>query len=362
MVRKTQRRPRWRARTSQSLVAGTTGGLPPPAAATTYATLTVTGATTHTGATVHTGNVSYADGITVAAPSTLNRPGFTTTGNGTGDGFIATGGASAGGDGMAAVAGGGVSLNATLSTLTTYTGNTPQTGDAFLRIGLAGASLTDLGGMSTTMKAQVQTEAEDALVTHRLDELLNADSDIDGVAPPTVGSVFHELLTKTAGSFTYDQTTDSLEAVRDRGDAAWITATGFATSGQATAIQADTDDIQITVAAILVDTGTTLDAAITAIQADLPQRITKNVALAAFPFLMLDSTDHVTGKTGLTITATRSIDGAAFGATANSATEIANGWYKIDLAATDLNGTTIALKFTGTGADQQNVTIVTEPT
>jgi hypothetical protein len=30
-----------------------------------------------------------------------------------------------------------------------------------------------------------------------------------------VGSVFHELLTKTAASFTYDQATDSLEAVRD---------------------------------------------------------------------------------------------------------------------------------------------------
>ena len=140
----------------------------------------------------------------------------------------------------------------TVGTLTTYTGNTPQTGDSFARIGAAGASLTDLGGMSTTMKAQVETEVDDALgggtgtaltavpwnaawdaevqsevddaiVAQRLDELLNADSDIDGAAPPTVGSVVHELLTKTAGSFTYDQTTDSLEALRDRGDAAWVT-------------------------------------------------------------------------------------------------------------------------------------------
>jgi len=36
-------------------------------------------------------------------------------------------------------------------------------------------------------------------------------------------------MTKTTGSFTYDQTTDSLEAVRDRGDAAWVTAVGFST-------------------------------------------------------------------------------------------------------------------------------------
>jgi hypothetical protein len=86
---------------------------------------------------------------------------------------------------------------------------------------------------TTAAKALLQTEAEDALVAHRLDELLNADSDIDGAAPPTVGSVFHELMSKTAGSFTFDQTTDSLEAQRDRGDAAWTTATGFSTHSAA---------------------------------------------------------------------------------------------------------------------------------
>ncbi len=63
--------------------------------------------------------------------------------------------------------------------------------------------------------SEVQAQVDAALVTVRLDELLAADSDIDGAAPPTVGSVFHELLTKTAGSFTYNQATDSLEAVRD---------------------------------------------------------------------------------------------------------------------------------------------------
>lgn len=82
---------------------------------------------------------------------------------------------------------------------------------------------------NATALASIQSEVDDALVAQRLDELLNADSDIDGAAPPTVGSVFHELMTKTTGSFTYDQTTDALEAIRDRGDAAWITATGFST-------------------------------------------------------------------------------------------------------------------------------------
>src|SRR3990167_1201692 len=82
-------------------------------------------------------------------------------------------------------------------------------------IGAAGAGLTALP-WNAAWDAEVQSEVDDALVAQRLDELVNADSDIDGAAPPTVGSVIHELMTKTAGSFTYDQSTDSLEAIRDK--------------------------------------------------------------------------------------------------------------------------------------------------
>jgi hypothetical protein len=42
-----------------------------------------------------------------------------------------------------------------------------------------------------------------------------------------------ELRATGAGSGTYDETTDSLEALRDRGDAAWVTATGFSTHSAA---------------------------------------------------------------------------------------------------------------------------------
>jgi len=37
-----------------------------------------------------------------------------------------------------------------------------------------------------------------------------------------------EIKATGAGSGTYDPTTDSTEALRDRGDSAWTTATGFA--------------------------------------------------------------------------------------------------------------------------------------
>lgn len=88
--------------------------------------------------------------------------------------------------------------------------------------------------------------------------------------------------------------------------------------------------------------------------------IYKNKALAGFPFLMTDATTHAP-KTGLTVTGTVSIGGGAFGALTNAVAEISSGWYKVDLAAADLNGDTIALRFTATGADDTDITIVTVP-
>lgn len=91
------------------------------------------------------------------------------------------------------------------------------------------------------------------------------------------------------------------------------------------------------------------------------QGVKKNTALAAFPFPVYNSNDHKTPQTGLTVTATRSLDGAAFASCANAVTEIgSSGFYKVDLAATDLNGETVALLFTpSTGGDIRALTIRT---
>jgi hypothetical protein len=91
------------------------------------------------------------------------------------------------------------------------------------------------------------------------------------------------------------------------------------------------------------------------------QGIKKNTALSAFTFPIADSTDHLTPKTGLTITATRSIDGAAFAACANAVTEIgATGFYKFDIAASDVNGDIIQFKMTpSAGGDVRTFTIRT---
>lgn len=93
----------------------------------------------------------------------------------------------------------------------------------------------------------------------------------------------------------------------------------------------------------------------------IQSNIKKNQALANFMFLMTDSTNH-NPATGKTVTATRSIDGAAFASgTLGSVTEIANGMYKVDLAAGDTNGNNITLRFAATGCDDLFVTLVTEP-
>lgn len=69
-------------------------------------------------------------------------------------------------------------------------------------------------------------------------------------------------------------------------------------------------------------------------------------------FLMVDSTDHVTGKTGLTPTVTISKNGGAFASPSGAVTELSSGWYAIAGNATDRNTVgELLIHATGTGAD-----------
>jgi hypothetical protein len=132
------------------------------------------------------------------------------------------------------------------------------------------------------------------------------------------------------------------------------------TAGDLAAMITTVDDFLDTeVAAILAAVDTEV-ASIKTKTDNLPEGIQKNAALTNFPFFMADSANHVSGATGLTVTATRSIDGGAFGACANSPAEVGSGVYKIDLDAADLNGTVITLKFSSAGADDTIITIKTE--
>ena len=96
--------------------------------------------------------------------------------------------------GLPVLSSSGTTLAYTISTLTTYTGNTVQTGDSYARIGATGSGLTSLATQASV----------DDLPTNS--ELTSAFTQIKGA--------------------TWSSTTDTLEAIRDRGDAAWTTGSG----------------------------------------------------------------------------------------------------------------------------------------
>lgn len=74
----------------------------------------------------------------------------------------------------------------------------------------------------------------------------------------------------------------------------------------------------------------------------------KNTGRDDYEFVMQDSSGNAV--IAATVVAQRSIDGGAFASCANAPTEVSNGVYKIDLAAADLNGNTIMLRFSATAA------------
>ena len=127
------------------LIAGSNAGT------TTFGALTVTGAVT-------TGAIS-ATTLSTSGATTLNSFVVTTT-------TALTGAVTAPAGITANITG---NLVGTVSTLTTYTGNTVQTGDSFARIGAAGASLTGITGvtLSATGSAALTEDyaADNATVT-----------------------------------------------------------------------------------------------------------------------------------------------------------------------------------------------------
>lgn len=72
--------------------------------------------------------------------------------------------------------------------------------------------------------------------------------------------------------------------------------------------------------------------------------------------LMVDSADHITGKTGLTLSIELSKDGGAFASISPTVTELAHGFYVLELTAshTDTLGD-LALHITAVGADPTDI-------
>lgn len=100
-------------------------------------------------------------------------------------------------------------------------------------VGSNGSGLTEAGGTgdhltaipwNASWDAEVQSEVDDALIANGLDHLVFASVAGADVAD---NSIIAKLVSKsaTADWDSFVNTTDALEAIRDRGDSAWITST-----------------------------------------------------------------------------------------------------------------------------------------
>ena len=122
----------------------------------------------------------------------------------------------------------------------------------------------------------------------------------------------------------------------------WNGATGFATAANQTTMQSDVTAIK-----------NKTDA--------LPSQYKKGVAYSNFSTFIVLSSDSKTPGTGLSSSITGQIqkDGGSFAALTNSITEIALGFYRVDLTAAEMTADTINLVFSATGADDRSMTIST---
>lgn len=82
-------------------------------------------------------------------------------------------------------------------------------------------------------------------------------------------------------------------------------------------------------------------------------RLLKPSTAYNLPVKMYDSNDHLTGKTGLTLTITASKNGGAFNSISPTVTERTEGWYQVALTTshTDTEGDLI-VRCTAAGADE----------
>lgn len=225
-------------------------------------------------------------------------------------------------------------------------------------------------------------------------------SDAGGLDLDTqIGANIDAILTDTGTTLpgtlaTIEGKIDTVDGVAD----AVLVDTGTTLPATLTTIEGKIDTVDGVADAVLVDTGTTLPATLATIEGKIDTvdgivdsilvdtaeigaagaglteaggtgdhltaipdgTVNKNAALSNFTFLMVDSTDHVTPKTGLTVSGQRSLDAAAFASVSGAIAEISNGWYQFDAAAADTNGDFVAWRFTATGADDVGVSFKTK--
>ena len=101
--------------------------------------------------------------------------------------------------------------------------------------------------------AEMKAEVVAALADIKLDHLLNIAVDTNWATTVHLDSVIGHMA-DVGTAATFNRTTDALEALRNRGDAAWIAATGFSTHSAAD-VKTAVEQAGSSLAQILADTG-----------------------------------------------------------------------------------------------------------
>ena len=168
-------------------------------------------------------------------------------------------------------------LNTTVGTINTTTGTiNTTTGTINTTTNTINTNLTTVDGIvdnilldtnslnstkipDTISLANINAQVDSAIETYNLDHLMSAAAANTDVAD---NSVIAKLVSSssTADWDDFANTTDSLQAIRDRGDASWVTGSTGLTPAS---IRAEIDANSTKLADILEDTGTTIPAQIT---------------------------------------------------------------------------------------------------
>ena len=131
---------------------------------------------------------------------------------------------------------------------------------------------------------------------------------------------------------------------------ATLTSTGLFTTNGVVAVAQTGDNF--------AKLGTPAGASVSADIAGVLAQVTPPATIGIWPFIMV-LTDHFTRAPSKTVTAMKSVDGAAFVPCTNTVQEMANGWYYIDLTSADLTCTSsVALDFSAPGCDSLGTTVL----
>jgi len=241
------------------------------------------------------------------------------------------------------------------------------TGEAGLDWANIGAPTTVQGLSGTTIKTATDVETDTQDIQARLPAVLTGDGNIKSdtlrisgtlqTAGDIIGDT-NDIQSRLPAALDTGRIRAVAEVVGDKTGYAigvgGITSTSFAAAAlDAAAIAVDAigalEFAQGAADKVWLTTARTLTSGV----------VKKNAIFNNLEFLMVDSTDHVTPKTGLTVTGTRSIDGGAFAAVTGAIAEVGNGIYQFDAAAADTNGDTVTFRFIAATADDTFVTIIT---